>query len=835
MALDEKPDKINPEDGALPEVPELFQPGELAPAEGIAAQYGFRLERLPKKYQDHLKKICQLIAERDMFARIDEVKRAAEQRFYWRSMFDMYFNEKNAIWEMPGMSSYDSGDSGDVPLSYAFNIYQAFGRSFISHVGQVPYTRFDATDPSSPDALRITTAAEAMKYKIEAQNDVITLSKTVSRLMWTDGRVGLYARWVCDGARFGYEDEEPVEESPEGLGEAGTPPKKKPRQAKGGSLLDPYGVLELKLPINMRKQPDFPFLQLSYEIDLTTAKSMYPHISQTISGGEPGPGEYNFDRTTRIACTQGVRLLTQTGDTVHQLPTYQRTWMRPTMFAEIEDETDRQFFYDNFPNGAFVAFIGDTYAESRNESMDDHWDVIYPIDGDGQTTPSWGYPLMSVQDAINDLTDLQMETAMKAIPAIYMDKLLFDLQAFAKQKTGPGAHFPLKNVTPQTVVSNHVWAEPKVEMTASSIELYNQLLTVIPQLLTGIYPSAQGDADPNNETKGGILALMDASKSQLGTAFTAWKMGYASSMEKLVRIEAYYKEAEAEEGKVHVGSPGHQEVEVELEDLREGNCYCVPDSDQNIPETFEDQQRAWLGWNNAAMQGYQPAMLVVTDPNNRAIAKKFGGVHGMAMPGSDETQKQLNEIEEMLQVAPVPNQQAIDAYRLALVASRITGQNPPPEPPVEQLYGPSVKIDPQTDKHEIEAPVCQAWINGPKGQQAKRNNPEGFLNVKLHFLAHSAELKKQADNQAAQAIKSAGAMEGAKAIGKAAGEKPKSPSESIAFKDLGPSGQLQVAKQAGLDITSDVAGSIAAEQGQQGQQGQPGQPGQEGQPGQPGQ
>src|SRR5277367_5911555 len=86
------PDKIAPDSGSVPEVPEMFAVGEMAPAEGRGGQYGWRNERLPKHYQDVGKSMCQKIAERDLFARIDEILRAAEQRFYWRSMFDVYFN-----------------------------------------------------------------------------------------------------------------------------------------------------------------------------------------------------------------------------------------------------------------------------------------------------------------------------------------------------------------------------------------------------------------------------------------------------------------------------------------------------------------------------------------------------------------------------------------------------------------------------------------------------------------------------------------------------------------------------------------------------------------------
>jgi len=39
-------------------------------------------------------------------------------------------------------------------------------------------------------------------------------------------------------------------------------------------------------------------------------------------------------------------------------------------------------------DGCYVAFAGDTYCESRNETMDDCWRVMHALPGDGQNRPS---------------------------------------------------------------------------------------------------------------------------------------------------------------------------------------------------------------------------------------------------------------------------------------------------------------------------------------------------------------------------------------------------------------------------------------------------------------
>lgn len=802
-----QPDTQPLENSSLPEVPEAFAPGELIATEG-QPDYGFRNERLPTHYQDVARQMVQKIAQIDMFARIEEVKRAGEGRFYWRSMFDIYFDEANTIWNCPGSQYGQDDDTGDIPLTYGFNIYQAFGRGFITQVGVPPSIKFIAANPIGLNSNRVASSADALRKKIEYQNGVDTLAEDVARYFWTDGRTCLYSRWVCDGARFGYEDQVHVDESPEGLGEGGDPPEKKPRQPKGGELITPYGVLEVKVPINMRDRASFPFIQLSFEIDLNSAKSMYPHISANISGGQPGPGEYNFDRTTRIATTQGIRLLTQTGDTVAQLPTWQRTWIRPSFFASIDTEADRKFFESNFPDGMMVAFVGDTYAESRNESMDDHWEVCHPVRGDGQSTPASGYLIMAVQDCFNDLTDLQMETHMKAIPAIYGDKGLFDFAAISKTKAGPGAHFPTKReLEPEENINYKIFAEPVPDLPASAAQFYQGLMGPIPQFLTGIYPAGLGDADPNNETKGGILALRDASRGQQGVAWKAFRHSWSRAMEQSIRIGAYFRAANAEGGKIQISSPGNAETIVDLEDLHEGNFFCVPDGDESYPRTHEDRQIAYNSLVQAATAGNMGAAAILAEPKNAIVLKDVLSIPGLVIPGADETEKQLGEIKQLMDEAPIPNIDAQAQFAIATIAAKLTGKPAPPAPPIQVMFRPSVGIDADFDNHVIEDKAGTDWINSPAGQQAKLEEPEGFMNVRLHLLMHRAEIDKQKQGALVQAVQ----VEGAKAAAKSKGDKPKDPSESINYKDLGPSGRIQLAKRAGLDVVADEAANLADE------------------------
>lgn len=332
----------------MQDVQEKYAPGELSAVEGRQPeQYGKNAAEttlIPQKYQAMFTRLCQKVAIRDQFARIEEVKKAAIQRFYWRGNFDVCCNEQENGWNQIGFESggqTGESDAGDISLHYPLNIYQQYGRGHISVVSEPWKVRMVAKKVDAPNALRVAAAADAVREKIEAQNHIKDFRMEAARLSFTDGRTGFYSRWVTDGARFGYEDEVHDDEAEEGVGEGGDPPEKQPRRPKGGELISAYGVLECKVPINMRDSSKFAFRQLAFEIDITDAKSNYPWVAKRLQGGQPGPGEYAFDRTTRIAATQGIRALQQTGDTVDQLATWQRTWFRPSFFTEIDNEADR--------------------------------------------------------------------------------------------------------------------------------------------------------------------------------------------------------------------------------------------------------------------------------------------------------------------------------------------------------------------------------------------------------------------------------------------------------------------------------------------------------------
>lgn len=685
-----------------------------------------RLVQVPPERISALRKLAEHVSKSDTYPRIDQVVRATTKRFYWRGIFEAYFDTGRMNWGFP------DGSDGDQPLHYSINVFQQYGRGFISQVGIVPRIRFDSRKIQNPAIAPLATKAEDYRKDIESANDVEELSAKVARLFWTDGPVLLYVRQVRD-PRFGSDEE-------------GKP--------QVGPRIDAFGILEAKMPINIRDLRDFPQLQISIEIDANQACAL---LKTDRPPGITAPGDNMFDRTSRLAVTQGTRLLAPASDTGENMPTWQRTWVRPAVYR-VASKDDRDWLAHEFPEGAYISYIGDKFHEARTETMDDCFSTAYPLDADGQSTPAAGDQMLDPQDLLNDTTDLWAETLFKAIPAIYGDKGLIDFASISKQDAGPGAHYPTKReLTPDDAMADHFWAEPMVEFPASGLALHQALLTGIPQGLTGLYPAVLGDTDPASKTKGGLLAIRDASRGQQGPAWKSWRKAYKQAILLAVR-SCFEQENDA-------AAP---------EFMQYGKDICLQ-GDETFPMTDIEKRESFQELISSADNGNQQAMAILSDPQNAEIVKRMIDLPDLRIPGLDESEKQMAEIAELLEQTPIPD----------------PGGQPVP-------LRPSIGIDPDFDNHAVELQRGTDWINSAEGQQAKAENPEGFTNVKLHLLLHKTAMGNAQQSNEKKQFMATAALESIKHPKPA----PKPPSISLSGK-IGPAATTEALAEVGIDGTPD--------------------------------
>ena len=680
---------------------------------------------VPTERLGAMRKLAVHVAQSDTYPRIDQVVRATTGRFYWRNVFEAYFDSGRMDWQFP------NGSDGDPPLHYAIPIYQQFGRSFISQVGVVPRLRFDSRKIQDPALGPLATKAEDYRKRIENANKARKLCNRSARLMWTDGPILFYTRQVRD-PRFGFDED----------GKPGIGPR-----------IDVFGILEAKVPINIREVEDFPHVQISIEIDSAQACALLKTDNEAI--GKTAPGDNMFDRTSRLAVTQGTRLLAPASDTSEQMPTWQRTWVRPATYI-IADKIDRQWLAEEFPDGAYISYIGDKFHEARAEDLNNHIRMAYPLDADGQSTPAAGSIILDEQDLLNDLTDLLAEKAFKAIPAIYGDKGLIDFASISQQKAEPGAHYPTKReMLPDEKMSDRLWAEPSPEPSEEIMALHQQLRTDIPQGSTGLYPAVLGDTDPASQTKGGLLAIRDASRGQQGPAWQSLREGYKDTI--MLAVQSEFEQ-------------NNDPAASEFSDY--GKDICL-EGDESFPTTDIERRESFQQILEAAANGNQGANMILADPQNAELLKRMIDLPDLVIQTAVSADKQMMEITQLLQESPVPD-------------SMNTGQ-----------MRPSVEIDEFLDDHATELQRGKDWASSFDGMQEKQDNPEGALNVKLHLQMHAAVIQKNAQAQQSQAMQTQLTVEAAKHPPKPP-EPPKGPSISFKGEMLTPSERIQSLAQDGI-------------------------------------
>ncbi len=215
------------------------------------------------------------------------------------------------------------------------------------------------------------------------------------------------------------------------------------RVANGQEVISVVGGLELNTPVWANEMHEYPYLQWSMEVHRAKLKASYPHAADKIQMGGPIQSDEVYARATRVAIAQGLPT-THPGDALFNLITFSRTWIRPWSFYAIEDKSVRDALLALFPDGCYVAFAGETYCESRNESMDDRWRVMHALPGDGQNRPSVGDSLVQIQERYNTLSNIQAETYEYGIPPIYADPQVLDFDALANQTAEPAAHYPAR-------------------------------------------------------------------------------------------------------------------------------------------------------------------------------------------------------------------------------------------------------------------------------------------------------------------------------------------------------------------------------------------------------
>jgi hypothetical protein len=502
------------------------------------------------------------------------------------------------------------------------------------------------------------------------------------------------------------------------------------RVPNGQEVISIVGGLELNTPVWANEQHEFPYLQWQLEVHRAKLKAAYPHAADKIQMGGPVSADDVYARATRVAVAQGMPT-THPGDALFNLVTFSRTWIRPWAFYAIEDTDVRDALLGLFPDGCYAAFAGDTYCESRNESMDDCWRVMHALPGDGQNRPSVGESLIEVQERYNTLSNIQAETYEYGIPPIYADPQVLDFDALQSQTAEPAAHYPAR-ARPGMSLADGFFQPAPAQVPPDMLRHQQDLIGPIAQFLTGLFPAVFGGEMENVKTASGYAMARDQALGRLGLVWRRLKHFYGDVM--LLSVDCFRKNRPNDVEIPFLGAGGQFEAKfIRLADLK-GNIQAHPETDETFPR-LKSQQRAVL---QQLMTNPDPTIqAALREPANLGFIKSLIGLSELVVPGEDARSKQLREIQQLLASGPMVVAAASSAK------SDAAGESDAATSGADVQLVSTVSVDELLDDHATEFEECRRWASSDAGQIARAQNPAGFANVRAHAAQHAMALARQ--------------------------------------------------------------------------------------------
>jgi hypothetical protein len=702
------------------------------------------------------------LERQDEVPRRYEIREILKRRLFFRGEQYWWWDNDAGIWNPPNVLPIGVGlnDYERPAFQHVTNIFQAYCLSLCSVLSQNNVaSKFWPRKASDPGAVQTAKNASKVVDFIHRNNDVSNLNDQATYYMCTDGFMGSYTRYVSDGERFGNDpldvialQDVPVGNpqvtcpscgySAEGTTEmqptcpdCGEPLQDQPPATtqvpyvagtvnvpRGQEVITVVPALQLKRTMWADDQKDFLYLDWITDLHKSKAMATYPDKAEKIDSGAgdtDGGTASTYERIARRLLYLGTGR--HTGMVLKDLGTFRRAWIRPTAFYGIAGHSDteqvpckRCQLLKIFPQGAAVVFFNDVFCEAKNESMDERWETMHTMPGEGQLRETLVSAIVPVCEQLNDCINLLFEICMYGVPEGFAAQKLIDFEARSKQDATAG------NITPTVLDDNQdirskLLFTPAVEPSMAMMKYIDMLLNIIPQFLTGAFPALFGGDTGSNDTASGIQIQRNQSLGRIGRAWRRLQIFWANTDGKAVTCFAKNRTEDLEVPR-ESQSGGFESDTIRLTDMQ-GEVTAYPEVDAQYPTLQSDIRALYLSFMNSANPLF---MAVAQDPVNMETVFRGIGLSDLQVPGEEQRVKTFKDIEQMQNEQPQQGQP-------------IPAQNGMPEQPGPMI--PSVEPDPDVDNLKVAGDTAKTWLVSEAGQDAKINNPAWYMNVKLYAKA----------------------------------------------------------------------------------------------------
>ncbi len=660
--------------------------------------------------------------------------------YYWRGIQDvLYDKNSNQI-----VSSVDvlrrAGDFEDAYIGQKIvNIYRAHGESIAAALaGGDPVIRFFPEDADQPKDISTAKAYSAASEFIAEDNDSKLLHLRALYIRWNQPFVAYYNTYVYD-EKFGtifkrtyrMEDQEfknlicpscQMDVNPEnpiceicqvpGVEDVSVEPvpvvDTEEEIPRGREVLEVYGPRNVRVPYNIKTLEQAPYLILETEHHWSQLVDLYPQLQDEVKSGSETIGEAQESRRRRTAAEALDHTLND--------KTLYRCWFRPWSFNAHPDESMRAQLKALFPRGVQATFVDSVFCEAFNEDMDKHWTIVPDPFAEHIHGDPLGKVLMPIQDMRNDLVQLTLETILFGISETFADPEVLNFKEYSETEKKPGNTF--QAVRPNGMGLDAGFFQPKAATLSSEVEIFRQSLDSDAQFVTKDFPGIFGGPLPKGSSRTAEEYSM-AKQSALQSLSTIWRViniAWAQVQKKAVDELRQNMLYQGEDMKfVKEAGSGFKNIYIRLADISEGTVGRVKaESSEAFPITWEQQWGRIVELLNLRLDMNSPVVQFLMAPQNMGEFSRAMGLRKFKFPGEEDRDKQLEEIQQMMQGVPI-------------------------------------EVEPQVDDHNMHTMTIKSWMNSDDGRDAKKINPQGYMLVMQHLQFHDMIIQEQMAQEAAQA------------------------------------------------------------------------------------
>jgi hypothetical protein len=328
-------------------------------------------------------------------------------------------------------------------------------------------------------------------------------------------------------------------------------------------------------------------------------------------------------------------------------PTYNRTWIQPMLFAEMESRQEAEELMQRFPKGCMLAWVGDIPLQIRDAKLTDEWTWAgTEPSGFGLFPSPAGDPAVPIQERINDcINKIDEYMDRLAVGILLANTEIIDDKAMNGKAMLPGLLNPVKFRKGQAAADiQHAIFQVRSEIDAMIFQ-YVSTLKQDMELLVGTPPQTFGAGTQQGvETASGQEQQLNTGMVKLGLHWETIREEHAEAAENAVRCAALNMTEDWQDTVADESEEFRNEY-VHLDQMK-GSVHAEPDTEQGFPMTAAEIRQFYQ--DLAANPDSPFVQLLMDEPQNVDQAIRFIGVPGLVAPAGAMRGKMLRTISLLI-------------------------------------------------------------------------------------------------------------------------------------------------------------------------------------------